>query len=362
MSFSNFNTTPANNPLDKSIANPISILRVPKAPSSQDNTFPIGQEWQDTTTNNIWKCFATSFSGATWKEFAFATGNEVVSLSDNTGTKTFANSSGNIGVVGDGTLLTTVAGTNVITVTPSSAIPIKFNADTGSATPVSNTLVIAGSSSTGTSTSASGGTVTVASTFATFAASTLSFKVPGTSTTFLNCTSAGLVTFPTAEGSSPNNGVIIGSDVTILPENFLKIGDNETGTTAVLDITTVATASLQLTSSSGDAQIGVNAFGVNGYTLLSQRSSGNFIIVAPGPTTAFSMTSSGVVSLPVQVISPLISVGVSGDPTITSGAGAPSAHLPKGSLYLNKSGSGVNDRAYIATDAVGTWTAIVTVA
>jgi hypothetical protein len=44
------------------------------------------------------------------------------------------------------------------------------------------------------------------------------------------------------------------------------------------------------------------------------------------------------------------------------GAGAPAHNAPKGSLYLRTDGSGVNDRAYIATDAVGTWTAIVTVA
>lgn len=47
---------------------------------------------------------------------------------------------------------------------------------------------------------------------------------------------------------------------------------------------------------------------------------------------------------------------------IQVGAGAPSHNAPKGSLYLRTDGSGVNDRAYIATDAVGTWTAIVTVA
>jgi hypothetical protein len=49
-------------------------------------------------------------------------------------------------------------------------------------------------------------------------------------------------------------------------------------------------------------------------------------------------------------------------PSITSGAGAPAGALPKGSLYLRTDGTGTNNRAYIATDGVGTWTAIVTVA
>lgn len=47
--------------------------------------------------------------------------------------------------------------------------------------------------------------------------------------------------------------------------------------------------------------------------------------------------------------------------TVSDGAGAPSATLPAGSLYLNTTGSGVNDRAYISLGG-GTWTAIVTVA
>lgn len=47
---------------------------------------------------------------------------------------------------------------------------------------------------------------------------------------------------------------------------------------------------------------------------------------------------------------------------IQVGAGAPSHNAPKGSLYLRTDGSGVSDRAYIATDAVGTWTALTTAA
>ena len=43
------------------------------------------------------------------------------------------------------------------------------------------------------------------------------------------------------------------------------------------------------------------------------------------------------------------------------GSGAPTLVAAKGSLYLRSDGGGVNDRAYIATDAAGTWTAIVTV-
>lgn len=46
--------------------------------------------------------------------------------------------------------------------------------------------------------------------------------------------------------------------------------------------------------------------------------------------------------------------------TISSGSGAPTASLPKGSLYLRTDGSATNNRLYIATDAVGGWTHLVT--
>ncbi len=43
------------------------------------------------------------------------------------------------------------------------------------------------------------------------------------------------------------------------------------------------------------------------------------------------------------------------------GSGAPSLSAAKGSLYLRSDGSGATDRMYVATDAVGTWTAVATV-
>lgn len=81
----------------------------------------------------------------------------------------------------------------------------------------------------------------------------------------------------------------------------------------------------------------------------------------PGTGDNFTLSTSGNATFSGLVAASGLQVGGTG-PKIESGAGAPSFNAPKGSLYLNTSGSGVNDRAYIATDAVGTWTAIVTVA
>lgn len=47
---------------------------------------------------------------------------------------------------------------------------------------------------------------------------------------------------------------------------------------------------------------------------------------------------------------------------VSSGAGAPTHVAPRGSLYLNTTGSGVADRAYINTLGTGVWTAVTTVA
>lgn len=45
---------------------------------------------------------------------------------------------------------------------------------------------------------------------------------------------------------------------------------------------------------------------------------------------------------------------------IIAGAGTPTLKLPKGTLYINTSGSAVNNRLWIATDAIGGWTFITT--
>lgn len=66
--------------------------------------------------------------------------------------------------------------------------------------------------------------------------------------------------------------------------------------------------------------------------------------------------------LPQEGSSPSFTSVSIGTPTITSGAGAPGSSQPKGSLYLRTDGSGVNDRMYVATDSIGAWTAVVTVA
>ena len=56
------------------------------------------------------------------------------------------------------------------------------------------------------------------------------------------------------------------------------------------------------------------------------------------------------------------SLGTAGVLGVYFGSGAPSVVAPKGSLYLRTDGSTTNDRAYIARDGAGTWTALTTAA
>lgn len=53
---------------------------------------------------------------------------------------------------------------------------------------------------------------------------------------------------------------------------------------------------------------------------------------------------------------------VANRPAVCAGTGAPTFNAPKGSLYLRLDGSSTATRAYIATNATGTWTAVTTAA
>lgn len=57
-----------------------------------------------------------------------------------------------------------------------------------------------------------------------------------------------------------------------------------------------------------------------------------------------------------------INLGSTSGPNLYVGSGVPTLSVPKGSLYLRSDGTSTSTRAYIATDAAGTWTAITTAA
>ncbi len=89
---------------------------------------------------------------------------------------------------------------------------------------------------------------------------------------------------------------------------------------------------------------------IGGTSTGSVNIGGNAKTVLPG-----TLTAGGLLTCALQV--------ATSGPLIYSGSGAPSISAAvKGSLYLRSDGSTTNDRAYIATNTSGTWTAITTAA
>lgn len=55
-----------------------------------------------------------------------------------------------------------------------------------------------------------------------------------------------------------------------------------------------------------------------------------------------------------------LTLGTGAAPALCFGSGAPTLTAPKGSFYLNTTGSSTSTRAYINTDGGTTWTAVTT--
>jgi hypothetical protein len=75
-----------------------------------------------------------------------------------------------------------------------------------------------------------------------------------------------------------------------------------------------------------------------------------------------SITASGGTAIPIGgALQTGLLVSTTANFGVFFGSGAPTILAAKGSLYLRSDGTGTGDRAYIAKDAIGTWTAITTV-
>lgn len=185
-------------------------------------------------------------------------------------------------------------------------------------------------------------------------------------------------------------GATSGSFVNVIASGYVEAGGNiyttggdiiaDTGdieaTLGSVTAGTTVTAGTGISATTGDitADVGdivatlgnvdASAGDVIGNTLQTSNATTNLIIQDNTISAAGSDTDIDVEITPkgngLITLGSALEFGSTG-PQIFVGSGAPSASVPKGSLYLRTDGSGVNDRAYIATDAVGTWTAIVTV-
>lgn len=159
-----------------------------------------------------------------------------------------------------------------------------------------------------------------------------------------------------------NNGDPGVSETDVSVGNFwLNTGSNN------LYLCKDATSGAQVWDKYVNSIVGVDNGGTGASTLTDHG-----VLVGSGtsPIDALSVGATGTVLAGVTGADPafsatpaVTSVAIgAGGLTITSGAGAPGSTQPQGSLYLRSDGGGVNDRMYIATDAIGGWTSVVTVA
>lgn len=134
----------------------------------------------------------------------------------------------------------------------------------------------------------------------------------------------------------------------------------------VLNTLIGASAGSNITTGNLNIMIGYNAQ-ATGAGVSSTLNIGGAILATNLDTTALvsvpgALTVASTVATPANgSTSARLLFGTTAGFGIYYGSGAPTVTVAKGSWYMRSDGSGINDRAYIATDGSGTWTPIITV-
>jgi hypothetical protein len=112
------NQIPSVNPQNFTMASPVGLQSAAREPTAQDNTFPPGYEWLDTTTGYFYKCVSSTIAGAVWTPFVPSVAGTVSALTGNSGGAVGPDDMGNINVVGDGTTVNVTGdpGDNTLTI------------------------------------------------------------------------------------------------------------------------------------------------------------------------------------------------------------------------------------------------------
>lgn len=107
-----------------------------------------------------------------------------------------------------------------------------------------------------------------------------------------------------------------------------------------------------------------NGGGVDGSITIGATNTASVLIGAAAISTTVEgrLNAANSVAVPANgSAAASVRIGTSG-PGVFVGSGVPNVVAPKGSLYLRTDGTTTNDRAYIATDSAGAWTALTTAA
>ena len=110
------NVIPTNNPLNTVLQDPVGLQRIPRDPNQFDDTFEVGDEWQNTLTGTFWKCQSAAINNAVWINLSAGGGTGTVSsITGNDSVAVLPNGGGNIFINGSGSI-TTLGSTNTLTV------------------------------------------------------------------------------------------------------------------------------------------------------------------------------------------------------------------------------------------------------
>ena len=129
-------------------------------PTSADyKSFEISDIWINNTNDSAWIMVDRTSSSGTWIQMA-STGTGILTITGDTGGAVGPDGSNNINLL-SGSSLTVAgsAGTNTLTISLDSNVPLTFNEDAGSATASSNILNVVGGM--GVNTSGAGSTITI---------------------------------------------------------------------------------------------------------------------------------------------------------------------------------------------------------
>lgn len=165
-----------------------------------------------------------------------------------------------------------------------------------------------------------------------------------------------VVTGATFSGNATRNGAWTGGTLASVTLSGTLSSASATFVGGTLSGPTVSAGSLNGTTISGASTINNTAIGA----------------VVPAPVTATTIVGTTISSTGAATI--LNGTAIPANGTVAAGykfsstlnfgvffgSGAPNIAAAKGSLYLRSDGTGVGDRAYIATDSAGTWVAITT--
>lgn len=153
---------------------------------------------------------------------------------------------------------------------------------------------------------------------------------------------------------SANGQILIGATSAVPAWGSPTCPDGTMTFTLGLGALTIQTVS-STTSQLGNLQLATAA--------QAQSGSSSTLGLTPSTlTSALAVPGATGGTTPAQGTFTTITLTTTSGPQINTGSGAPSASLPKASMYMRTDGTTTNDRAYIATDTLGTYTAFVTVA